>query len=184
MPFLISLQKGRNPEKGGAFAKGGVTQICRKLHKIAGSSFCTSEEGCAKLSQTCREFESQFRTILCKYLFFNAPFSEFLIFFVSDFACFLGAFLFLFQGFWEYTLPKKQGKSLNGKSKEIQKSKGRGIRVCANSQRLSCETKTSLLANSFQFSRFWLILADFVGQFQPMKLWNYLTELIIFTLNH
>ena len=45
----------RNPEKG-AFA----------------------EEGCAKLSQICREFESQFWTIFCKYPFSNAPFSKFL----------------------------------------------------------------------------------------------------------
>ena len=38
------------------------------------------KEGCAKLSQICREFESQFRTILCKYPFSNVPFLKFLTF--------------------------------------------------------------------------------------------------------
>ena len=61
----------RNPEKG-AFAKVALRKFAANcapnLRKIAGISFRTSEEGCAKLSQICREFESKFRTILCKYL--------------------------------------------------------------------------------------------------------------------
>ena len=56
----------RNPEKG-AFARGAlrkfVANCAPNLRKSAGISFRTSEEGCAKLSQICREFESQFRTI-------------------------------------------------------------------------------------------------------------------------
>ena len=66
----------RNPEKG-AFARGEsrkfVANCTPNLRKITGISFRTSEEGCAKLSQICREFESQFRTILCKYPFSDAP---------------------------------------------------------------------------------------------------------------
>ena len=72
----------RNPEKG-AFARGAlrkfVANCAPNLRKSAGISFRTSEQGCAKMSQTCREFENQFRTILCKYPFSNAPFSKFLI---------------------------------------------------------------------------------------------------------
>ena len=56
-------------------------QICAKLHKI---SFRASQEVCAKLSQICREFESQFRTILCKYPFSNAPFLEFYLSFLES----------------------------------------------------------------------------------------------------
>ena len=71
----------RNLEKG-AFAKWAlrkfVANCAPNLRKIAGSSLRTSGEGCAKLSQICRELESQFRTILCKYPFSNAPFSKFL----------------------------------------------------------------------------------------------------------
>ena len=52
-------------------------QSCRNLRelaqqKIAGTLFGTSEKACAKLSYICCEFESQFRTILCKYPFSNA----------------------------------------------------------------------------------------------------------------
>ena len=71
------------PQKSqeGGVREVGVTQNCRKLHaksaQIAGIAFRTSEEGCAKLSQLCREFDSQFRTILCKYPFSNAPFLKF-----------------------------------------------------------------------------------------------------------
>ena len=64
--------KFRNPEKG-AFSRGRcanlsqiVRQICAKL-----LVFRTSHEGCTKLSQICRKFESRFRTILCKYPFSN-----------------------------------------------------------------------------------------------------------------
>ena len=67
----------RKSQEGGV-REGGVTQICRKLR--------------AKFAQNCRYFvlyirgrvreivancENQFRTILCKYPFSNAPFSEF-----------------------------------------------------------------------------------------------------------
>ena len=70
-------------------------ETCRKLRakfaqKISGVSFSASEEGCAKLSQICRESESQFRTILCKYPFSNAPFSKFLknmLVFFGGFPC-------------------------------------------------------------------------------------------------
>ena len=51
----------RNPDKG-ALCKF-VANCAPNLHKIAGMSFRTSEEGCAKLSQIYREFESQFRAI-------------------------------------------------------------------------------------------------------------------------
>ena len=68
----------------GAFGKGAsrkfVANCAPNLRKIADVSFRASDEGCARLSQTCREFESQFRTILCKYPFSNAPFSKFLTF--------------------------------------------------------------------------------------------------------
>ena len=70
----------RHSEKG-AFAKGAlrksVANCAPNLRKIASSSFHTSEKGCAKLTVatlSCK-FESQFRTILCKYPFSNAPFS-------------------------------------------------------------------------------------------------------------
>ena len=47
----------RNPEKG-AFGNGAlrkfVANCAPNLRKIAGISFCASEEGCAKLSQICR----------------------------------------------------------------------------------------------------------------------------------
>ena len=54
-------------------------QICRKLRpkfaqKLPVFPFRTSEEGCAKVSQLYREFESKFRTTLCKYPFSIAPF--------------------------------------------------------------------------------------------------------------
>ena len=76
------MQHIRKSREGG-IREGGVSQICRKLrapnlHKNVGISFRTSEKGCAKLSQICREFESKFRTNLCKYLFSNAPFSKYL----------------------------------------------------------------------------------------------------------
>ena len=56
---LILRQTIRNPEKGafakGAFARGGlrkfVANCAPNLRKIAGISFRTSYEGCAKLSQ-------------------------------------------------------------------------------------------------------------------------------------
>ena len=55
------MQPLRYPEKG-ALAKGAlrkfVANCAPNLRKIAGISFRTSEEGCAKLSQICREFES------------------------------------------------------------------------------------------------------------------------------
>ena len=57
-----------------------LSQIARRIcAKIAGKSVRASEERCAKLSQICREFESQFRTILCKCPFSNVPFSKVLI---------------------------------------------------------------------------------------------------------
>ena len=71
----------RNPEKG-AFVRGALRKLVAdcapNLRKSAGISFRTSEEGCAKLSQIYREFESRFRTILCKYPFSNARFLKFL----------------------------------------------------------------------------------------------------------
>ena len=72
MPFAL-----RNPETG-AFARGALRKFCAPnlRRKIVGVSFHTSEEGCAKLSRVCLEFESRFRTILCKYPFSNAPFSN------------------------------------------------------------------------------------------------------------
>ena len=75
--FLGYLGGGfRNPEKG-AFAKGAlckfVANCAPNLRKIAGILFCMSKGGCATVSQICREFESQFRTILCKYPFSNVP---------------------------------------------------------------------------------------------------------------
>ena len=63
---ISASEKVRNPEKG-PFAKAAlrrfVANCAPNSRKIAGISFRTSEEGCAKLSQTCRELESQFRTI-------------------------------------------------------------------------------------------------------------------------
>ena len=57
----------RNPEKG-AFGKGAlrkfVANCAPNLRKFASALFRASDDGCAKLSQICREFESQFRTIL------------------------------------------------------------------------------------------------------------------------
>ena len=62
-------------EKGAFARRGGcanVSQIAsQNLGKIAGFSFRTSEEVQALLSQICRESESQFRTIFCKYPFSN-----------------------------------------------------------------------------------------------------------------
>ena len=72
---FIILASIRNPEKG-AFARGAlrkfVANCAANLRKIAGISFRTSEEGCAKLSRICREF----RTSWCKYPFSNAPLLE------------------------------------------------------------------------------------------------------------
>ena len=69
-PISVKSALIRNPEKG-AFARGAlrkfVANCAPNLHRIAGVSFRASEEGCAKLSQICREFEGQFLTILCKY---------------------------------------------------------------------------------------------------------------------
>ena len=58
----------RNPEKG-AFARGALRKFAAQLRaKFAQNCrFFVS-------SQICREFDSQFRTILCKYPFSNAPF--------------------------------------------------------------------------------------------------------------
>ena len=44
-----------------------VVNCAPNLRKLAGISFRASEEGCAELWQICREIESKFRTILCKY---------------------------------------------------------------------------------------------------------------------
>ena len=67
----------RNPEKG-AWRCANLSQIARQICAKLPVFRFVPEEGCAKLSQICREFESQFRTILCKYPFSNAPFSKFL----------------------------------------------------------------------------------------------------------
>ena len=60
------LQKPREGvRQGGQFLCKVVANCTPDSRKIAGISFRTmsSDEGCAKLSQICREFESQFRTI-------------------------------------------------------------------------------------------------------------------------
>ena len=57
-----------------------LSQIPREMCTKLPAFRCVLQEGCAKLPQICREFESQFRTILCKYPFSNAPFSKFLMF--------------------------------------------------------------------------------------------------------
>ena len=44
-----------------------VVNCAPNLRKLGGISFRASEEGCAELWHTCREIESKFRTILCKY---------------------------------------------------------------------------------------------------------------------
>ena len=76
--FVISFES-EIPRRG-AFAKGALRKVVANcapnLRKIAGVSFRTSHEGCAKLSRTCRKFESKFRTILCKYPFSKAPSSK------------------------------------------------------------------------------------------------------------
>ena len=54
-----------------------TTQTAPNWRKISGISFWKTEEGCAKLSRICREFESQFRTILCKGIrLFQFPFLQ------------------------------------------------------------------------------------------------------------
>ena len=54
------------PRRGGALHKF-VANCAPNLRKIAGTSIRASHEGCAKLSQICREFESHFRTNCHKY---------------------------------------------------------------------------------------------------------------------
>ena len=74
----------RKSREGGVRERG-TAQICRAncapnlRKKLPVFRFVHQlKEGCAKLSQICREFESQFRTILCKYPFSNAPLLKFL----------------------------------------------------------------------------------------------------------
>ena len=57
-----------------------VAKCAPNACKTSGVSFRASNEGCTKLPQICRKLEDQFRTILCKYPFSNAPISEFLSF--------------------------------------------------------------------------------------------------------
>ena len=71
--FFRMKNQPKSREAGGALRKF-VASCAPKLGKIAEISFRASHEGCAKLSRVCRKFESEFRTILCKYLFSNDPF--------------------------------------------------------------------------------------------------------------
>ena len=80
----------RNPEKGALnFAKGAlrkfVANCAPNLRKIAGISFCASEEGSAKLSQICREFEKSISDNFMQVPLFQCPFSKFLIFSAAAF---------------------------------------------------------------------------------------------------
>ena len=75
---LEGLKTRKINPRGSCCGCSPVANCAPNLRKIAGLSFRTSEEGCTKLSQICREFQSQFRAILCKYPLSNAPFSEFL----------------------------------------------------------------------------------------------------------
>ena len=72
----------RNPEKG-MFAKGAlrkfVANSAPNLRQIACIAFRTSEEGCTKLSQNCRRFESKISDNFLQIPLSNAPFSKFLM---------------------------------------------------------------------------------------------------------
>ena len=70
---LFSRDVVRNPERG--VREGGFAQICRKVRQTCAKLLVVHFIHHTKQKQNCREFESQFQTILCKYPFSNAPFS-------------------------------------------------------------------------------------------------------------
>ena len=71
---------GQKSQEGG-ICEGDVAQTYRKLRAKFAQGFVPYIRGRVRkiVLQICREFESQCRTILCKYPFSNAPFSKFLI---------------------------------------------------------------------------------------------------------
>ena len=68
----------RNPEKGAL--RKFVANCAPNVRKIAGISFRASEEGCAHLSQICREFEVNFGQFYANTPFPIPPSPKFLIF--------------------------------------------------------------------------------------------------------
>ena len=69
--FHFSAIPRRGRSRRGRCAK--LSQIAPNLRKIAGISFRTSEEGCAKLSQICREFEMSISDNFMQTPLFQCP---------------------------------------------------------------------------------------------------------------
>ena len=76
--FDWSCRFFRNPEKG-AFVRGALRKLIANstpnLHNIAGFRFICHTR-VRKIVINCRKFESQFRTVSCKYPFFQCPFLD------------------------------------------------------------------------------------------------------------